>query len=180
MDVRVGTLDFPGLMEPDVHAFVESKVDWVGLPEEARTVPGKFQHRELWPKGSLRRLDRCLERVAEAKLKANAQRAAKKATEETAADGEKTPTAVEFGEVEGEDDEAFEKRYRETERALQERLERLRRKLEDEDGGNGVGRKEESELEKLTGKLEIGDAKSEESTLADLGRGSVSNMARPS
>ena len=51
-------------------------------------------------------------------------------SEEASAEGDKTPTAVEFG---GEDDEAFEKRFKETEKALQERLEKLSIKLEEEE-----------------------------------------------
>ncbi|KAF2818613.1 hypothetical protein CC86DRAFT_154523 [Ophiobolus disseminans] len=89
-DVRVGTLDFPGLMEPDVHSFVESKMGWLVLPQGARTVTRDFRFREVWPKSSLRRLDVCLKRAAEA--------------------AERTPTAGEFGGEEGEDDEAFERR----------------------------------------------------------------------
>ena len=56
--------------------------------------------------------------------------------EDAGAEGEKTPTAVEFdedAEDEGEDDEAFEKRYKETEKALRDRLEKLTLKLEKED-----------------------------------------------
>ena len=150
-DVRVGTLDFPGLMEPDVHSFVESKVGWLNLPDGAKTVPRDFVHKEVWPKSSLRRLDVCLKRAAEAAKR----RVEAKGRDDGAADGEKTPTAVEFEkEGEGEDDEAFERRYKETERALQERLEKLRLKLEEE------GRKEEGDLEKLTEKLGIEDSKS--------------------
>jgi len=159
-DVRVGTLDFPGLMEPDVHSFVESKVGWLNLPEGAKTVPRDFVHKEVWPKSSLRRLDVCLKRAAEA-AKRRVEAKGKKEGDDGAADGEKTPTAVEFEkEGEGEDDEAFERRYKETERALQERLEKLRLKLEEE------GRKEDGDLEKLTEKLEIEDSKSKEADLA--------------
>ena len=50
----------------------------------------------------------------------------------TDGDGEKTPTAT--GDAEdGEDDEAFERRFSETEKALQERLAKLSLKLESED-----------------------------------------------
>jgi hypothetical protein len=140
-DVRVGTLDFPGLMEPDVHTFVGSKLAWIGLPAGAKQVQGQFDHKSMWPKSSLRRLEVCLKRMAEV--------ATRKAEEGANGDGEKTPTAaVEFGE----DDEAFEKRYKETERALQERLEKLRRKLEDED-------EEKEGLDALTAKLDIKDEK---------------------
>ncbi|OAL44512.1 hypothetical protein IQ07DRAFT_592196 [Pyrenochaeta sp. DS3sAY3a] len=146
-DVRVGTLDFPSLMEPDVHSFVESKLDWLILPPGARTTPRGFNSRELWPKSSLKRLEICERRFADvikrgqAAAQARKQAAASAAAaaddgegDEASGEGEKTPTAVEFGDREGEDDEAFEKRFRETERALQERLEKLTLKLEEERG----------------------------------------------
>jgi hypothetical protein len=130
-------------MEPDMHSFVESKLDWIRLPEGARSVEKDFEQREAWPESSLRRLDACLERWQK-KMSAR---------EGEAGDGEKTPTANGEGGIEGEDDEAFEKRVRETERALQERLEKLRRKLEEEEGETG--------LEEATGKLDIGSEKGE-------------------
>ncbi|CAO2652065.1 Nn.00g003480.m01.CDS01 [Neocucurbitaria sp. VM-36] len=158
-DVRVGTLDFPSLMEPDVHSFVESKVEWVRLPEGAKTTPKEYDYKEVWPKSSLKRLEICLARVAqmtkkkqEALAQQLAERQDKKVVsdeangEETGGEGEKTPTAVEFEDNDGEDDEAFEKRFKETEKALQSRLEKLSLKLEEE------------EITKKTGELAIGTA----------------------
>jgi hypothetical protein len=153
-DVRVGTLDYPGLMEPDVHSFVESKLGWLNLPEGARTVPGQFNYKQLWPKSSLHRLAICRKKVADAVWDAAAVLDDGKDEEKedaTGGDGEKTPTAVEFG---GEDDEAFEKRFRETERALQERLEKLNKKLQEEEMAK------QRDLETLTANLEIQDTKS--------------------
>ncbi|KAH5056506.1 hypothetical protein HBH96_117480 [Parastagonospora nodorum] len=138
-DVRAGTLDYPSLMEPDVHACVESKVEWVRLPEGARVVQGMHDLRKMWPGRSLRRLEVCLERWA------------REHPEEGREDGEKTPTATEVEGEEIEDDEAFEKRFRETERALRERLERLERKLEEED------RRGDGGLEEMTEKLSLGE-----------------------
>jgi hypothetical protein len=144
-DVRVGTLDFPSLMEPDLHIFVDSKLDWMRLPEGAKTTPKDYDLREYWPKSSLKRLDFCLAKMEEAKKKREAalatiaEQAAGNASgiqddaEEVSAEGEKTPTAVEPGDAELEDDEAFEKRFKETERALQERLEKLSLKLGEEE-----------------------------------------------
>ena len=142
-----------------MHSFVESKIDWLRLPEGARTVPKDYNYRDVWPKSSLRRLDICLKRVAEA-ARLGAAKAVLPGGDDAAGDGEKTPTAVEFGEGEGEDDEAFEKRYAETERKLQERLETLRVKLEkeeekqDKDGAP----KGHTGLEKLTADLGIADS----------------------
>lgn len=158
-DLRVGTLDFPGLFEPDIHSFVESKIDWLRLPDGARTVPKDYNYRDVWPKSSLKRLDICLKRVAEA-ARLGAARVVLPGGDDAAGDGEKTPTAIEFGEGEGEDDEAFEKRYAETERKLQERLEKLRVKLEEEEGKQREddGVRGHTGLEKLTADLDIEDS----------------------
>lgn len=146
VDVRVGTLDFPSLMEPDIHTFVDSKVDWLTLPEGARTTAKGWPTKDLWPKSSLRRLEICKQRMADMKKRRQALLAAQQIrkvekqgeeaeaeVEEAGGEGEKTPTAVEFGDKEFEDDEAFEKRFKETERALQERLEKLTLKLREEE-----------------------------------------------
>jgi hypothetical protein len=163
-DVRVGTLDFPSLMEPDVHAFVESKVEWLRLPEGARTTKGQFKQKSMWPESSLRRLDICLERWAKRAKDAELAKDGMRKDgvvdgDGPGGDGEKTPTAGEFVDGEGEDDDAFEKRFRETERGLQERLEVLRRKLEEQEGNQ---RKGHGELEELTGKLRIGEKEERE------------------
>lgn len=138
-DVRIGTLDFPSLMEPDAHIFVESKLDWVRLPEEAKTFEKGGVIKGLWPKSSLKRLELCEQRAEEVKKRRIAasrewNKASKTkeggSTEEGSGEGDKTPTALEFGE---EDDESFEKRFKETEKALQERLEKLTLKLDEED-----------------------------------------------
>jgi hypothetical protein len=138
-DVRVGTLDFASLMEPDCHIFVDSKLDWIRLPDDAKTMPQDYDLKKLWPKSSLKRLETCMERAGVmrertlAALKEMKEKGAdgeERETEEASAEGDKTPTAVEVG---GEDDEAFEKRFRETEKVLQERLEKLSIKLEEEE-----------------------------------------------
>ncbi|KAH7380207.1 Mss4-like protein [Phaeosphaeria sp. MPI-PUGE-AT-0046c] len=173
-DVRVGTLDYPSLMEPDVHSFVESRLEWVRLPEGATTTVRGFEHRKLWPEASLRRLDSALARWAQDAAALTAAAAVAKggviAAEEgrggedvSGGDGEKTPTAGEFG-AEGEDDEAFEKRFRETERALQERLEKLSEKLAEENG-----KRRQSHLEDMTANLQIGDDNSEDDVRAKDG-----------
>lgn len=171
-------------MEPDVHSFVESKVDWVRLPEGAKTTERDFNYKDFWPKTSLKRLDLCLQQLAleeqrkqervkeavEAHVPGHVQveRGVKDdgAKEDVLADGEKTPTAGEFEERVGdEDDEAFEKRFKETEKGLQDRLEKLRLKLEGEDSGKDdagreevVEKKSEPSLEQMAGKLKITDA----------------------
>jgi hypothetical protein len=53
--VRVGTLDLPDRLPPDVHIFTASKQPWVVLPPGTPAVPGYYKASELWPKASLER-----------------------------------------------------------------------------------------------------------------------------
>ena len=54
--VRAGTLDDPRGVEPDVHIFTRSKVDWVTLPESVPAFDVYYDSKELWPAESLERL----------------------------------------------------------------------------------------------------------------------------
>jgi hypothetical protein len=53
--VRVGTLDDPAALAPDVHIFTSSKQPWVQLPEGARVYAEFYKPAEQWPKDSLAR-----------------------------------------------------------------------------------------------------------------------------
>lgn len=53
--VRVGTLDDPTAIAPDVHIFTRSKQPWVGLPPEVPAVEVFYDLEALWPKESLER-----------------------------------------------------------------------------------------------------------------------------
>jgi hypothetical protein len=53
--MRVGTLDHPDAMPPDIHIFTASKQPWVVLPQGARAVPEYYDFRELWPAESIER-----------------------------------------------------------------------------------------------------------------------------
>ena len=53
--VRVGTLDDPDLLPPDIHIFTMSKQPWVVLPPGALAVPEYYKSSETWPAGSLER-----------------------------------------------------------------------------------------------------------------------------
>jgi len=55
--VRGGTLDDPSTVVPDVHIFTRSKVSWITLPESARAFEVYYDRHELWPTGSLERLE---------------------------------------------------------------------------------------------------------------------------
>lgn len=47
--VRVGTLDNPDLLPPDIHIFTASKQPWVILPPHALAVEEYYDWREAWP-----------------------------------------------------------------------------------------------------------------------------------
>ena len=53
--VRVGTLDNPGLLPPDVHIFTASKQPWVELPPGTPAFEEFYERDEIWPKESLMR-----------------------------------------------------------------------------------------------------------------------------
>jgi len=53
--VRVGTLDEPGAMPPDIHIFTLSKQPWVALPAGTPAVPEYYKPREMWPTESQER-----------------------------------------------------------------------------------------------------------------------------
>jgi hypothetical protein len=53
--VRVGTLDKPDLLPPDVHIFTASKQPWVVLPEGTPAVVEYYEREQLWPAESLAR-----------------------------------------------------------------------------------------------------------------------------
>lgn len=53
--VRVGTLDQPDVLPPDVHIFTASKQPWVVLPEGVPAFGEYYDRDELWPKESLAR-----------------------------------------------------------------------------------------------------------------------------
>jgi hypothetical protein len=53
--VRVGTLDQPDLLPPDIHIFAASKQPWVVLPPGAPAVDEYYDLRQYWPAESLER-----------------------------------------------------------------------------------------------------------------------------
>ena len=53
--VRVGTLEEPDRLPPDVHIFTSSKQPWVVLPPNARAVPEYYKSADVWSKESLER-----------------------------------------------------------------------------------------------------------------------------
>lgn len=53
--VRVGTLDEPDRLPPDIHIFTASKQPWVVLPPDIPAVPEYYKSSERWPAESLQR-----------------------------------------------------------------------------------------------------------------------------
>ena len=53
--VRVGTLDNPDLLPPQIHIFTRSKQPWVVLPADVPAVPEYYEREAFWPVDSLAR-----------------------------------------------------------------------------------------------------------------------------
>jgi hypothetical protein len=53
--VRVGTLDEPDRLPPDIHIFTSSKQPWVQIPPGKPVFPEYYKSSEVWPKESLER-----------------------------------------------------------------------------------------------------------------------------
>src|SRR5678815_2494354 len=53
--VRVGTLDEPDRLPPDIHIFTASKQPWVVLPPGAPAVAEYYDREQYWPAESLER-----------------------------------------------------------------------------------------------------------------------------
>jgi hypothetical protein len=60
--VRVGTLDEPDRLPPDIHIYTSSRQPWVVLPPGAVAVPAYYRSSERWPAASLARRDALLKR----------------------------------------------------------------------------------------------------------------------
>jgi hypothetical protein len=69
--VRVGTLDQPDHLPPNIHIFTASKQPWVVIPEGHTAVPEYYDAKQHWPAESL-------ERRKGLRAKIDAQRAAGK------------------------------------------------------------------------------------------------------
>ncbi|MFY9513100.1 MAG: GFA family protein [Rubrivivax sp.] len=61
--VRVGTLDNPDLLPPDVHIFTASKQPWVQLADGKPVCPVYYDRDALWPAESLERRRQLLPRI---------------------------------------------------------------------------------------------------------------------
>ncbi len=53
--IRVGALDEPAALKPDIHIYTRSKLPWVALPEGVLAVEAYYKSSEVWPAESLAR-----------------------------------------------------------------------------------------------------------------------------
>ena len=53
--VRVGTLDEPDRLPPDIHIFTASKQPWIVLPSDTPAMEEYYERTVYWPKESLER-----------------------------------------------------------------------------------------------------------------------------
>jgi hypothetical protein len=58
--VKVGTLDEPDHLPPDIHIFTSSKQPWLALPPGVPAVAEYYERESFWPAQSLERLQRVL------------------------------------------------------------------------------------------------------------------------
>lgn len=62
--VRVGTLDEPDRLPPDIHIFTASKQPWVQIPAGTPAVHEYYEREKYWPAESLARRERILPAIA--------------------------------------------------------------------------------------------------------------------
>jgi hypothetical protein len=53
--VRLGALDQPSALRPDVHIYTRSKLPWITLPEGVPAFEAYYDAKTLWPAASLAR-----------------------------------------------------------------------------------------------------------------------------
>lgn len=61
--IRVGSLDDPSKLPPDVHIYTSSKLPWVVLLPDALAVEEYYVTQEVWPEESLQRRSALLDTV---------------------------------------------------------------------------------------------------------------------
>jgi hypothetical protein len=58
--VRVGTLDDPSVIRPDIHIYTETKVPWLKLPKGTPAFRQYYKLKKVWPLKCQQRLKRAL------------------------------------------------------------------------------------------------------------------------
>jgi hypothetical protein len=61
--VRVGTLDTPDALQPQIHIYTSSKHPWVVLPQDVPAVPEYYEIERHWSPESLARREAFLPRL---------------------------------------------------------------------------------------------------------------------
>jgi hypothetical protein len=61
--VRVGTLDNPDALPPDVHIYTSTRQPWVVLPEGAAAFAEYYDRKAIWSKESLARFEQLRPRI---------------------------------------------------------------------------------------------------------------------
>jgi hypothetical protein len=59
--VRVGTLEQPERLPPDIHIYTSSRLPWLALADDARAVPEYYSREAEWPPDALERWRRVKE-----------------------------------------------------------------------------------------------------------------------
>jgi len=55
--IRVGTLDEPDQLPPDVHIFTESKQRWVNIPKDTPSFEKFYSVKQTWTQSSIERME---------------------------------------------------------------------------------------------------------------------------
>jgi hypothetical protein len=61
--IRVGTLDEPHCLPPDVHIFASSRQPWLNLPADAKVYDEYYDTKETWSEDSFQRRNALISRV---------------------------------------------------------------------------------------------------------------------
>ncbi len=61
--VRIGTLDDPSAIRPDIHIYTETKVPWLKLPKGTPAFREYYDRKKVWPRQSQQRLKQALATV---------------------------------------------------------------------------------------------------------------------
>jgi hypothetical protein len=69
--VRVGTLDNPDALPPDIHIFTAAKQPWIVIPAGVPSVPQYYEREKYWPAKSLERRRILLPRIQEYRASRN-------------------------------------------------------------------------------------------------------------
>ena len=65
--VRVGTLDRPRAIRPDIHIYTETKVPWLQLPKGTPAFREYYDLKKVWPRKSQQRLKQALAGVEQSR-----------------------------------------------------------------------------------------------------------------